>query len=37
MSTLLLEELELEGDAPGGLWRDAWRRVRRNRGAWSAR
>jgi peptide/nickel transport system permease protein len=33
MSTLLLEELELEGDAPGGLWRDACRRVRRNRGA----
>jgi peptide/nickel transport system permease protein len=33
VSTFQLEERALEQDAPAGLWGDAWRRVRRNRGA----
>jgi peptide/nickel transport system permease protein len=33
MSTLELTERAIEQDAPTGLWRDALRRVRRNRGA----
>ena len=33
MSAFQLEERALEQAAPAGLWGDAWRRVRRNRGA----
>jgi peptide/nickel transport system permease protein len=33
MSVAELEAHELELGAPGGLWRDAWARLRRNRGA----
>jgi peptide/nickel transport system permease protein len=33
MSVMELEALELQRDAGGGLWHDAWRRIRRNPGA----
>ncbi len=33
MSILEMEERVVEDEAPSGLWRDAWRRVRRNPGA----
>jgi len=33
MSIARLEEYELEIEAPSGLWRDAWRQLRKNKGA----